>query len=181
MLERARVSDGDRVLVTGASGGVGSATVQLARRRGAEVIAIASEDKRGDVLALGADLVVPRGTALGERLGSESVDVVVDVVGGPGWASLLEVLRRGGRLVIAGAIAGPIVELDLRTLYLKDLKLIGTTYQGETVFSNLVGYVERDEIRPLVARTYPLRDIVHAQRDFVAKRFAGKLVLLVRD
>lgn len=181
MLERARVSDRDRVLVTGASGGVGSATVQLARRRGAEVVAIASEDKRGDLLALGADLVVPRGAAPSERLGSESVDVVVDVVGGPGWASLLDVLRRGGRLVTAGAIAGPIVELDLRTLYLKDLELIGTTYQEDTVFSNLVGYVERDEIRPLVARTYPLRDIVLAQRDFVAKRFTGKLVLLIRS
>jgi NADPH:quinone reductase-like Zn-dependent oxidoreductase len=181
MLQRAGVSDGDRVLVTGASGGVGSATVQLARRRGAEVVAIASEDKRGDVLALGADLVVRRGAALSDHPGAESVDVVVDVVGGPGWASLLDVLRRGGRLVTAGAIAGPIVELDLRTLYLKDLTLIGTTYQEATVFSNLVGYVERDEIRPLVARTYPLRDIVQAQRDFVAKRFAGKLVLLVRD
>jgi NADPH:quinone reductase-like Zn-dependent oxidoreductase len=83
--------------------------------------------------------------------------------------------------VTAGAIAGPIVELDLRTLYLKDLELIGTTYQEDTVFSNLVGYVERDEIRPLVARTYPLRDIVLAQRDFVAKRFTGKLVLLIRS
>lgn len=181
MLQRARVADGDRVLVTGASGGVGSATVQLARRRGAEVIAIASEEKRGDVLALGADVVLPRGVALGEGLGAEAVDVVVDVVGGPDWAALMEVLRRGGRLVTAGAIAGPIVELDLRTLYLKDLTLIGTTYQEETVFSNLVEYVERDEIRPLVAKTYPLRDLVQAQRDFVAKRFAGKLVLLVRD
>jgi NADPH:quinone reductase-like Zn-dependent oxidoreductase len=180
MLHRAHVSDGDRVLVTGASGGVGSATVQLARRRGARVVAIASEDKRRDVLALGADVVVPRGAALAE-LGAQAVDVVVDVVGGPDWASLLDVLRRGGRLVTAGAIAGPIVELDLRTLYLKDLTLIGATYQEETVFSSLVGYVERDEIRPLVAKTYPLRDIVQAQRDFVAKRFAGKLVLLVRD
>ena len=180
MLQRAGVSEGDRVLVTGASGGVGSATVQLARRRGAEVVAIASANKRADVLALGAD-VVPRGVALLERLGAQAVDVVVDVVGGADWASLLDVLRRGGRLVTAGAIAGPIVELDLRTLYLKDLTLIGTTYQDEAVFSNLVGYVERDEIRPLVANTYPLRDIVQAQRDFVAKRFAGKLVLLVRD
>ncbi len=181
MLQRAHVADGDRVLVTGASGGVGSATVQLARRRGAEVLAIAAEDKRESVLALGADVVVPRDAALGERLGAQTIDVVVDVVGGPGWASLLDVLRRGGRLVTAGAIAGPIVELDLRTLYLKDLTLIGATYQEAAVFADLVGYVERDEIRPVVATTYPLREIVQAQRDFVAKRFAGKLVLLVRD
>jgi NADPH:quinone reductase-like Zn-dependent oxidoreductase len=101
-------------------------------------------------------------------------------VGGRGWPALLDALRRGGRLVTAGAIAGPIVELDLRTLYLKDLTLVGATYQDELVFSNLVGYVERGEIRPLVGKTYPLREIVQAQRDFVEKRFTGKLVLLVR-
>jgi NADPH:quinone reductase-like Zn-dependent oxidoreductase len=101
-------------------------------------------------------------------------------VGGRGWPALLDALRHGGRLVTAGAIAGPIVELDLRTLYLKDLTLVGATYQDELVFSNLVGYVERGEIRPLVGKTYPLREIVQAQRDFVEKRFTGKLVLLVR-
>ena len=181
LLHRAGVGAEDRVLVTGASGGVGSAAVQLARRRGAEVIAVASEDKREEVLAFGADAVLARDADLVESLGSESVDVVVDVVGGRGWPALLDALRRGGRLVTAGAIAGPIVELDLRTLYLKDLTLVGATYQDELVFSNLVGYVERGEIRPLVGKTYSLREIVQAQRDFVEKRFTGKLVLLVRE
>jgi NADPH:quinone reductase-like Zn-dependent oxidoreductase len=181
LLERAGVSDSDRVLVTGASGGVGSAAIQLARRRGAEVVAVVSGDKREAALALGAGTVIPRGADLAESIGAEEVDVVVDVVGGREWTALLDVLRRGGRLVTAGAIAGPIVELDLRTLYLKDLTLIGATYQEEVVFSNLVGYVERDEIRPIVAKTYPLRDIVRAQEDFVAKRFSGKLVLMVRE
>jgi NADPH:quinone reductase-like Zn-dependent oxidoreductase len=169
------------VLATGASGGVGSAAVQLARRRGAEVIAVAAAAKRDEVAALGAECVVARDRSLVEALGAESVDVVVDVVGGPAWPELIEVLRRGGRLATAGAIAGPVVELDLRTLYLKDLTLIGATYQDVIVFSNLIGYVERNEIRPLVAKTYPLRDLVQAQRDFVAKRFTGKLVLVVRD
>lgn len=181
LLHRAAVSAGERVLVTGASGGVGSAAVQLAKRRSANVVAVAGEDKRNDVLELGADAVVPRGNDLLDELDAESVDVVVDVVGGPGWPALIEVLRRGGRLATAGAIAGPIVELDLRTLYLKDLTLIGATYQDEAVFSNLVGYVERGQIRAVVARTYPLQEIVQAQRDFVAKQFTGKLVLVVRS
>lgn len=181
LLHRAGVAAGDRVLVTGASGGVGSAAVQLAKRRGAEVVAIAGAAKQEAVRTLGADVVVPRGDDLVEALGSESIDVVVDLVGGPGWSALLDVLRRGGRLATAGAIAGPIVELDLRTLYLADLTLLGCTYQDEVVFENLVGYVERGEIRPVVAKTYPLRDIVEAQRDFAEKRFTGKLVLLVDE
>lgn len=83
MLERASVSAGDRVLITGASGGVGSAAVQLAKRRGAEVIALCSASKAAEVEALGADRVVSRGSSLLEQLGTESVQVVVDLVAGP--------------------------------------------------------------------------------------------------
>ena len=112
------------------------------------------------------------------QFGREAFDVVVDVVAGDTWPALLEVLRKQGRYVTAGAIAGPIVELDVRTLYLKDLTLIGCTYQPREVFENLVGYIERDEISPVVAGTYPLEQIEAAQRDFLEKSHVGKLVLL---
>jgi len=181
LLHRAGAGEGERVIVTGASGGVGSAAVQLAKRRGAHVTAVAGEAKADDVRALGADAVVSRDDDLVAALGRESVDVVVDVVGGPSWPALLDVLCQGGRLVTSGAIAGPIVELDLRTLYLKDLSLLGCTLQDEVVFENLIGYVERGEIVPVVARTYPLREIARAQRDFMAKSFTGKLVLVVAE
>jgi len=177
MLHRAVVG-AERVLVTGASGGVGSAAVQLAKRRGAHVIAIASAAKMDDLRALGADEVIDRGADLAATLGADSIDVVVDLVAGDGWPTLLEVLRRGGRYVTAGAIAGPLVELDVRTLYLKDLTLIGCTFQEDVVFENLVGYIERGEIRPLVAQTFPLADIGKAQQVFLEKKFTGKLVLI---
>ena len=177
MLHRANVG-AERVLVTGASGGVGSAAVQLAKRRGAQVTAVAGASKREDMLALGADRVVDRNADLVTEVGSGAIDVVIDLVAGEGWPSLLEVLARGGRYATAGAIAGPLVELDVRTLYLKDLTLIGCTFQDDIVFSNLVGYIERNEIRPLVAATYPLQDIAIAQQRFLAKDFVGKLVLI---
>jgi NADPH:quinone reductase-like Zn-dependent oxidoreductase len=129
-------------------------------------------------MELGADRVVNRGDNLVGALGQNTVDVVVDLVVGPQWPELLDVLRRGGRYASAGAIAGPIVEFDLRTLYLKDLTLFGCTFQEDLVFENLVGYIERGEIRPVVAKTYPLQDIVQAQEDFLAKRHTGKLVLV---
>ncbi|MGH8265642.1 MAG: zinc-binding dehydrogenase, partial [Steroidobacteraceae bacterium] len=122
LLTRAAVKAGEIVLVTGASGGVGSAVVQLARRRGAHVIAIAGAKKAAAVKSLGADRLLERNANLEGELGRESADVVVDVVGGAQFSSLLAVLRRGGRYAIAGAIAGPRVDLDLRTLYLKDLQ-----------------------------------------------------------
>ena len=167
-----------RVLITGASGGVGSAAVQLAKRLDAHVTAVCSAAKHDDVRALGADRLLDRDVDLVEALGADSIDVVVDVVAGPTWPSLLDVLRVGGRYVVAGAIAGPLVELDVRTLYLKDLSFFGCTFQPDNILEDLVTYIEADEFRPVVSATYPLEDIVTAQQDFLSKKFVGKLVLV---
>lgn len=178
MLIRAGLSRGETVLVTGASGGVGSATVQLARRRGARVIAVADASKHDRLGELGADRLFDRHDDLLAELGPESVDLVVDNVAGEHFPVMLSLLRRGARLVTSGAIAGPVVSLDLRELYLKDVRLIGTTAWEEQVFPNLVRYVEHHEIRPLLAGTFALRDIVSAQQEFLTKRHVGKFVLL---
>jgi NADPH:quinone reductase-like Zn-dependent oxidoreductase len=178
MLTRAGLGSGESVLVTGASGGVGSAAVQLAKRRGATVLAVASAAKASLVASLGADRVILRDIDLIGEIGRESVDAVIDVVGGPQFPQLLEALRRGGRYAVAGAIGGPAVELDLRTLYLKDLRLLGCTILEPEVFRNLVGYIERAEIGPVVASIYPLSAIIEAQREFLTKRHTGKIVLL---
>jgi len=177
MLTRADVRAGETVLVTGASGGVGSAAVQLAKRRNANVIALAAAPKAAQVERLGASRVLPRDVDLAGVLGRESVQVVVDVVGGPNFGGLLDILRVGGRYAVAGAIAGPIVDLDLRKLYLKDLCFFGCTIPEPDVFPNLVGYIERHEIEAVVSSTYPLSDIASAQREFLAKQHTGKIVL----
>ncbi len=181
MLHRANLVKGGRVLITGASGGVGSAAVQLAKRRGAEIVAIAGKTKVDSMKSIGAHTVISRGTSIIDAIGPNSVDLVVDLVAGPQWPELLDVLKIGGQYACAGAIAGPMVELDVRTLYLKDLTLIGCTFQEDVVFENLIKYIEQGEIRPLVAKTYPLEDIVEAQSDFLAKKFVGKLVLVPKE
>ncbi|WP_458525742.1 alcohol dehydrogenase family protein [Onishia taeanensis] len=178
MLIRADLSRGETVLITGASGGVGSATVQLAKRRGAHVIAVAHSSKHARLEAIGADRLFDRDSDLLAELGAESVDLVVDNVAGDHFPVMLKLLRRGGRLVSSGAIAGPVVTLDMRELYLKDVRLVGTTAWDERVFPNLVRYVEQHEIRPLVAKTYALSDIVTAQQAFLTKQHVGKFVLL---
>lgn len=178
MLTRAGLAAGETVLVTGASGGVGSAAVQLAKRRGATVVALAQASKAANVMALGAARVIPRDADLIAEVGREKMDVVIDVVGGENFPSLLDLLRRGGRYAAAGAIAGPVVELDLRTLYLKDLRLIGCTVLEPEVFGNLVRYIERGEIKPVIASIHPLSDIVAAQQEFLTKQHTGKIVLL---
>jgi NADPH:quinone reductase-like Zn-dependent oxidoreductase len=178
LLTRSGVRAGDRVLVTGASGGVGSAAVQLALRRGAQVVVQAAAAKHAGLLELGAEAAIDRGEDALRSLGTNAVSVVVDLVGGAQWPLLLDALRTGGRYASAGAIAGPVVPLDLRTLYLKDLSLFGCTFQDDIIFENLVGYIERSEVRPLLAQSYALSDIAQAQADFSAKQFLGKLALV---
>ena len=141
--------------------------------------AVAGRDKAEQLLASGADQVLLCGESILGTLDKNSVDAAIDVAAGPGFRELLDVLKKGGRYAVAGAIAGPIVELDVRSLYLKDLTFFGCTFQDDVIFENLVSYIERGEIRPLVAKTYPLQDIVEAQMDFLSKKATGKLVLVI--
>lgn len=178
MLHRAQLKAGETVLITGASGGVGSATVQLAKRRGAKVIAVAGKDKLETVAKIGADTLLDRSADLLEALGEQSVDVVVDNVAGSAFPTMLKLLKRGGRLVSSGAIAGPIVDLDMRDMYLNDITLIGTTVWDAAVFPNLVRYIEQGEIQPLLAKAFPLSSIAEAQQEFLQKKHVGKFVLI---
>jgi len=183
MLERARLAAGESVLVTGASGGVGSAIIQLARARGAVPIAIAGKGKEQAVLDIGAEAVVTRGEgdlveAVHQATGGKPIDVVADLVAGPLFNDLLKILRPEGRYTTAGAIGGPVVQLDLRTMYLKQLELHGSSQGTRADFRRLVGYIEQKKIRPLVGGVYPLSDFHRAQTDFMAKNFVGKLVVV---
>lgn len=106
------------------------------------------------------------------------MDVVIDNVGGAAFGTMLKVLRRGGRYVSSGAIAGPVVELDMRDMYLKDIALVGCTAWDAPVFPDLISYIEKGEIRPLLAATYALDRITEAQSAFQEKRHIGKIVLI---
>lgn len=178
MLARADVKAGETVLVTGASGGVGSALLQLVRVRGAQAVAIVGAGKEAQARSLGAVQVLARGADVQAVLGDTMIDVAADVVGGPMFAGLMQVVRPGGRIVTAGAIAGPLVEIDLRTLYLRHLTLIGSTLSTASEFAALVKAIETGAIRPLLAQTFPLAQLAEAQRVFAEKRFFGKLVIV---
>ncbi|MBA8880635.1 NADPH:quinone reductase-like Zn-dependent oxidoreductase [Phyllobacterium myrsinacearum] len=183
MLERAGLKSGERVLVTGASGGVGSGIVQLARARGAIPYAVVGAGKEQALLDIGAEAVITRGdgdlvTAVERVLDGKPIDVVADLVGGPMFNDLLRVLRPEGRYTTAGAIAGPVVQLDLRTMYLKQLQLHGSSQGTRGDFRRIVRYIEEGKIKPLVGGVYPLSEFHRAQSDFMAKAFVGKLVVV---
>jgi NADPH:quinone reductase-like Zn-dependent oxidoreductase len=177
ILTRIGLKSGERVLITGASGGVGAAAIQLAKRRGATVTAITSIHKAQAVGALGADQIIGRDADLLQETGHEQFDAVVDIVGGAQFPALIQCLKRNGRYGVSGAIAGPVVSLDLRDLYLKDIRVFGCTALTPEVFPNLIRYIEKHEIRPAIDAVFPLEDIISAQQLFLEKHHVGKIVL----
>lgn len=182
MLSRANVQQGDSVLISGASGGVGSALIQLAKRRGAVVIGIAAEHKHAELEKLGTDALIGRDPvslkdALKSAINKETISVVADVVGGSIFTQLIDCLQRGGRYTCSGAIAGPVVDLDLRTLYLRDLTFTGSTVIPVNIFGDLISYIEQDEIKPVLAATYPLKELATAQQAFIDKQHSGNIVV----
>ncbi|WP_217357447.1 alcohol dehydrogenase family protein [Ruegeria arenilitoris] len=179
MLDRAQVGEGDTVLIPGASGGVGGALIQLSKLRGARVIAMASAAKHPEVAKLGPDRILPRNPRnLRAELKGEKVTVVADVVGGEMWPKLIDMLERGGRYTCSGAIAGPIVQFDLRTFYLRDLTFTGSTVNTPQNFFDVVKYIENGQIKPALAATYPLTELREAQQAFIDKRHTGNIVVI---
>jgi len=182
MLDRAHVKRGETVLVTGASGGVGLALLQLASARGARVLAITSGSKSDAVLANGAAQAFDRDAPnIAEKISAAAPDglqVVADIAGGPGVATLMPLLEDNGRWVIAGAIGGPVIEFDLRRLYLHNIQLIGSSMHTRRHFRGLVDLARSGDIRPQISATFPLTSIADAQAEFSTRRHIGKIVLL---
>lgn len=183
MINRSRVREGDTVLVTGATGGVGSLAVQIAARVfGAKVIAVVRDDELKERMqAIGAnDVVSYRSSRLArdvkEAAGGE-VDVVLDVVGDALFSESLAVLRKGGTFTTSGASGGTTTSLDFRTLYLKHLNLLGSTLGTWAEFKGLMEAVRNGNVQPLVDRTFPLEAAREAQTYFKESKKLGKVLL----
>jgi NADPH:quinone reductase-like Zn-dependent oxidoreductase len=177
LVARTGLRPGETVAIAGASGGVGSAAIQLCRLRGARVIGIASAGK-ADLLT---DLVIDRNSddleaELREAVGGH-IDVALDVVGGNHFMPLINALRQGGRYSSSGSIAGPLVEFDLRQLVYKDLQLTGATIVPPGTMQRLVKLIEDGRLRPMLAQSFPLRELARAQEAFIAKRHVGNIVV----
>lgn len=172
LVARTNLQPGERVAISGASGGVGAYAIQLCKLRGAHVTALASPSKHTALDELGADEVLGRdGAGLGE------IDVALDVVGQGIFGTLIEALRTGGRYSTSGAIAGAQVDFDLRQLIYKDLRFTGATIIPVGTFARLIRLIEAGKLQPNLAATFALEDLVAAQEAFLGKAQAGKIVV----
>lgn len=178
-----RLQAGEKVLVLGASGGVGTASVQVAKMLGAQVIAAAgSAEKAEKLLAIGADHAIDYSRDDFSRKawdisGRKGVDVVVNFTGGDTFNPSLRTLARHGRLLVCGATAGFSPPIDLRYLFRRELQVLGSTGYTQEDIATAVDRVACGKLKPVIGRTFPLHETREAIRLLEDRAFFGKIIV----
>lgn len=184
LIRRARIQEGETVLVLGAGSGVGSAAIQIARSHGCRIIATAGSAEKlelarklgaGDVIHHGEEKIHERVREFTSGLG---VDVVVEHVGEATWKWSLKALAKGGRLVTCGATTGPRAEINLRHLFWKQQSILGSTMGDVSAFHEVIRWLREGKVKPVLDRTFPMSEVAEAHRYIEARKQFGKVVLV---
>jgi len=180
---RAAVRPGQTVLVLGANSGVGIAAIQIAKLFHARVITTAGDDRKIErARQLGADFVINHyqqkiSQEVRKITNSEGVDIVIEHVGKATWEESVKSLKAGGTLVTCGATTGPKVELDLRFLFSRQLALLGSYMGTMSELHEVLGHVFAGRLKPVIDRTFPLKEIRAAHEYLEKSQMFGKIVL----
>ena len=182
LVTRGRLRNGETLLVTGASGGVSTAAIQIGHYLGARVFAVTSRTHVERVRALGADVVYDRGEVdfskeLWRDTGKRGADVIVDSVGAAFFGQNVRALARGGRLVIYGATTGPAAQLNLPLTFWKQIDVLGSTMASPAEFRAVMDLIVRGELKPVVDAVLPLSAAREAHERLEAGAVFGKIVL----
>lgn len=187
LITRAKLRLAETVLVVGASGGVNTASIQIAKLAGAVVYVIGSNaDKLALAESLGADILIDRTIesswpmAIHKLTDKRGVDLVVDNVGST-FPLSFRAARKGGRIVTVGNTGGPKVEIDNRYVFSKHLTLMGSTMGTKNDFSTVMGLVFSGKLRPVLDRTYPLESAGQALQRLERNQQMGKITLSIKD
>ena len=184
LVTQAGLRAGENLLILGVGGGVSSAAVQIGKLCGARVwVTSSSDDKLKRAKALGADECINYARedwakVVFEKTGKRGVDVILENVGAATWKGSLRVLAKGGRLVTCGATSGPIGETDIRVVFWKQVKIIGSTMANRREFNQVMAQLFRGTLKPVVDRVFPLKDGGEAQQILAEGKQFGKLVLV---
>lgn len=184
---QAKLKAEEFVFIHGAGGGVSTAAIQIAKYLGANVItSTSSKEKMEKALKLGADHVINYVEnpdyikfIYTEITHKKGVDVVIDSVGKDTFQNSIRLLKPGGRLVIPGATTGPISEVDLRQIFWKQLKIVGSTMSNQKEFRKVMDLIFLGKIRPVIDKTFPLEKIIEAEQYLSEHQQFGKIVLKI--
>lgn len=187
LITQARIRPGEDVLILGASGGVASAAIQIAKLAGTRVFVVTSSpEKIAEAKELGADVGLNRNEVdfsreIWKLTNKRGVDVVLENVGTPTWKQSLRSLAKGGRLVTYGATAGPVGETDIRVVFWKQVHIIGSTMSNRKEFADVTKLIFQRKLRPVIDRVFPLEQVRQAHERLEAGEQFGKIVLSIGD
>lgn len=183
LVKRGKLQNGETVLIVGAGGGVNTASLQIAKYIGAQVVVVGSDSKKLELAeSLGADILIDRSKdedwskAVFLATNKRGVDVVVDNVGTTFMQSL-RALRKGGRLLTVGNSGAPKFEIDNRYMFAKHLSIIGSTMSPLNEFKEVMDLVVAGTLKPVIDRTYSLEDAARAQERLWRNENFGKITL----
>lgn len=185
VVSKAKVHPGEDVLILGASGGVGTAAIQIAKLAGGRVFAVtSSEDKMAQAKKLGANYTLNRNEAdyweqLSELTNQRGVDVVIENVGKATWANSIYSLAKGGRLVTYGRTTGSFAETDIRTIFWHQLQIIGTTMANRSEFNAVMQLVFEGKLQPVVDKVFALADTQKAYQRLRDGDHFGKVIVKI--
>lgn len=185
LITRAALRPGEDILILGAGSGVSTAAIQVAKLAGATVfVTSSSAEKLRKAKALGADVLInyqttPWSKAVWELTGKRGVDVIVDHVGQATFKDSVRTLRKGGRVLVPGATTGPMLELDARYLFWRQLSVLGSTMANQREFEEVMKLVFMGRLRPVVDRVFPLEQARQAHEYLAKGEQFGKVVLAI--
>lgn len=178
-----KISTGQSVVITGASGGLGMAAIQIVAALGARSIAITSNDGKAETLkSLGADeVIVSADGAFGEQVraltGGRGVDLVVELIGSPTFHGALRSLAPGGRVAVIGELHGKPIEINLGLLIIKEWELYGVQSASGPELAEILSFMHLHRIAPVIWRTFALQDAADAHRALADRRVIGRVLL----
>lgn len=178
---------GETVMVVGASGGVGTAAIQLAKNHGATVIAVTRGASKTEPLSrLGADHVIDQevnefSAAAWRISGKKGVDMVLNYTGGDTWVPSLRALRGRGRMITCGATAGFDPKTDIRYIWTRELQILGSNGYTQADIERAIATAAEGGVKPLVSHVLPATEAAEAHRLLEAREVVGKVVLTFRD
>ncbi|TLZ43753.1 MAG: zinc-binding dehydrogenase, partial [Methanobacteriota archaeon] len=185
LVTRAAIRPGEDVLILGAGAGIATASIQIAKLAGCTVyVTSSSDEKLQRAKELGADVLVnyktmPWSKAIWELTGRRGVDVIVDHVGEATFKDSVRTLRKGGRILVPGATTGPMLELDARYLFWRQLSVLGSTMANQREFEEVMKLVFMGRLKPVVDRVFPLDQAREAHEYLTRGEQFGKVVLSI--
>jgi len=185
LISQGSLRPGEDIVILGASGGVATAAIQIAKLAGARVFAVTSSpEKAAKATLLGADFALNRTqddywAEIRRLTGDRGVDLVLDSVGGPTWPESLKSLVNGGRLVTYGRTAGGNGDTDIGLVFWNQLRIIGSTMSSNKEFAEVVSLVFQRRLRPVIDRVFPLEETAAAYRHLRSGQQFGKVVVQV--